>query len=681
MLFPPLISLLLAFAQSPGCVTNTNPGDHTFNCEKLAVYTHVPTNCPSLGCGLILELHGDGGTGPAQDAHWKLGELGEKSGYILIAPSGIGFPPTDDALVKITRQFQQAFKADSRKIHVTGFSRGGFAVWRLACDHADIFASVAPAAAGEALPNERSCFSNGSMPSRRLPVLMMIGLEDRNVPVPTQTAMRDLVISRWQLSGPQKISGDEKYAHNRWTGADGAVFEDFEHHYELSRGGGHCVPGSPPIVNSSYDYACAGPNAFVWGEEVMKFFIAHPMPLQVPVKGAASTTSRTTGVVSGRVFSTSGKPAANVRVSLSVTNDGGELMGITQTDRAGRYRIEDVPAGSYYVLAGLVSSPTYFPGSRRPGEAIAISLQARSVIELPDFQLQDASGGLRVRGRLVREGIPDSQATPPLTVRIMRTNESGGRRVPSSSYRTFSANVAPDGTFEFPEVPSGEYLLTFSPNIVGGNQQLVLDRDLENLQLTLPYTAWAPTLEATVRIRGVAPLPTIGIRLTNINRSGWSPSSLWRFVGEAFSMPLVRVGEYSVDVTGLPPGYSIQSMTSGETNLLSENLKVNPVGIPKIVLVLDVASPLPGVSVIGRITRQGDIRLPGEIEISRETPRLTMFAPILPDGSFEFLNVPAGTFNVELHPTPVRSIVESRTVVVGKENPTRVEIPLSVSGR
>src|SRR5262245_20957159 len=78
------------------CITSTAAGDHTFNCEKMPVYVHIPSVCPKGGCGLILEIHGDGGTGPTQDAHLRLSELGEKAGYILIAPTGDGFPPMDD---------------------------------------------------------------------------------------------------------------------------------------------------------------------------------------------------------------------------------------------------------------------------------------------------------------------------------------------------------------------------------------------------------------------------------------------------------------------------------------------------------------------------------------------------------------------------------------------------------
>ena len=264
-------------AQSTGCITSSSPGDHTYTCEQLRVDAHIPSTCPQSGCGLILEIHGDGGTGLLQDAHLKLADRGEKSGYILVAPTGGGFPPTDNALVAIVRQFADALKVDRRKIHLTGFSRGGFAVWRLACDHAELFASAAPAAAGVALQGETSCFSSGGQPARKIPVLMLIGLADRNVPVDTQLAMRDLVVARWGLSGPQNISGDANYTHNRWTGPDGGLFELFEHRYEMARGGGHCAPGST-ATNPLYPYGCQGPNAFNWGEEVMRFFQAHPMP-------------------------------------------------------------------------------------------------------------------------------------------------------------------------------------------------------------------------------------------------------------------------------------------------------------------------------------------------------------------------------------------------------------------
>jgi poly(3-hydroxybutyrate) depolymerase len=276
-----LATLLLSVcgaAWAQECAVLTAPGTHDVTCEGMPVYTRVPSNCPASGCGLILEIHGDGGTGALQDAHLKLADLGEDAGYVLIAPTGGGFPARDEALVAITRRFMEALNVDRRKIHVTGFSRGGYAVWRLACNHQDLFASIAPAAAGVARPGETSCFSEGPEPSRSIPILQLIGLNDQNVPARTQVAMRDLLVERWQLTGPERISADDNYAHNRWSRPDGYLLEVFEHRYATRRGGGHCVPGSTAYDAPRYAYGCAPPNAFNWGEEVMRFFQAHPMP-------------------------------------------------------------------------------------------------------------------------------------------------------------------------------------------------------------------------------------------------------------------------------------------------------------------------------------------------------------------------------------------------------------------
>jgi hypothetical protein len=54
--------------------------------------------------------------------------------------------------------------------------------------------------------------------------------------------------------------------------------EVFEHRYEMPRGGGHCVPGSTAYSVPVYAYGCQPPNGFNRGDEVMRFFQAHPMP-------------------------------------------------------------------------------------------------------------------------------------------------------------------------------------------------------------------------------------------------------------------------------------------------------------------------------------------------------------------------------------------------------------------
>lgn len=46
-----------------GCVTDVSAGDHVYTCNGLKVDARIPAACEAPGCGLILELHGDTGTG------------------------------------------------------------------------------------------------------------------------------------------------------------------------------------------------------------------------------------------------------------------------------------------------------------------------------------------------------------------------------------------------------------------------------------------------------------------------------------------------------------------------------------------------------------------------------------------------------------------------------------------
>src|ERR1043165_5761676 len=175
-----------------GCVTDVSSGDHTYTCGGLKVDARIPPQCQAPGCGLILVLHGDTGSGLLMDAHVKMRELGAANGYIVIAPSGPPWNPsnpaegstwnsTNDAtLVDMTTQFRDVFRVNPKKIHVTGFSRGGFVTWRLLCDHADLFASAAPAGAGfgNSQPydfNEQTCFEANRAPSRKIPFTLLMG--------------------------------------------------------------------------------------------------------------------------------------------------------------------------------------------------------------------------------------------------------------------------------------------------------------------------------------------------------------------------------------------------------------------------------------------------------------------------------------------------------------------------
>jgi hypothetical protein len=113
----------------------------------------------------------------------------------------------------------------------------------------------------------------------------MLGRADASVVYADTRKIRDAAIAFYGATGPRSIAGDANYTRQRWTSRDGAVIDVIEHGYENSPDGawfeakGHCIPGSSVDPKAThYGLPCMGPTAFSWGEEVMRFFQAHPMP-------------------------------------------------------------------------------------------------------------------------------------------------------------------------------------------------------------------------------------------------------------------------------------------------------------------------------------------------------------------------------------------------------------------
>jgi hypothetical protein len=103
--------------------------------------------------------------------------------------------------------------------------------------------------------------------------------------------------------------------------------------------------------------------------------------------------------VTGTVRLPSGRPAAAVPVVAIVAPGSGRsandflvLARLTQTDIDGRYRLEDIPAGRYFIAAGPVPSPTFYPGTSLQNEARVVTLtQDQPAVSGVDITLSPAT--------------------------------------------------------------------------------------------------------------------------------------------------------------------------------------------------------------------------------------------------------------------------------------------------
>jgi polyhydroxybutyrate depolymerase len=287
-----------------GCVTEVSVGHHRFPCAGLQFDVEIPPSCAQGGCGLILDIHGMTMSADQEDKNTGLRALGIQHGFVVVQPTaamttmGPSWTPwIDDAKVwDFLADARAALGIDPRRVHVAGFSQGGAMTWRLICKHSDVIASAAPVAAADGSswtatpPYVLDCpFTILSSPPAEIPLLQMHGKNDAVVPFAKGIDQRDAVIERWQMQEIETVSTDAQHIWKRYSNANGTVYEFVQHEYAVTPPlvmvvfGGHCMPGGTdvntnPSPGQTMFFGCAPPTAFDWGEEIVKFFEAHPKP-------------------------------------------------------------------------------------------------------------------------------------------------------------------------------------------------------------------------------------------------------------------------------------------------------------------------------------------------------------------------------------------------------------------
>jgi hypothetical protein len=111
------------------------------------------------------------------------------------------------------------------------------------------------------------------------------------------------------------------------------------------------------------------------------------------------------GIVTGTIKVEGGASAAGIRVGAVDADDptASSFLSVTETDAAGNYRLTNVPAGRYYIVAGRLNSLRYYPAGDNPAQATEVQVEAARVRSGVSFTV--AAGNARPPQPAARAGL------------------------------------------------------------------------------------------------------------------------------------------------------------------------------------------------------------------------------------------------------------------------------------
>jgi len=261
--------------------------------------------------------------GDRQDANTNMRALGEENGYIVVQPNAPGDnwnpgvhwvppfnqeSPGDRAINNVVQELAAvtAWKVDRNRIHLTGFSEGGWVTGRMLCTYQHFYKSfVMLAGASNADPLE--CVQKGGP---QPPLLVNQGLNDESSHWAAWTSSMQKIKGKWSLGEGKVIAGNATcspgmdegqvgcYTRTRYESPAGVPLEVLSYSYVADYFlKGHCFPGSTDskkIIGMPFTgtgFGCPGTKerkqgfkaAYNIGEEAMKWFMAHEKDLTVIV--------------------------------------------------------------------------------------------------------------------------------------------------------------------------------------------------------------------------------------------------------------------------------------------------------------------------------------------------------------------------------------------------------------
>jgi hypothetical protein len=167
----------------------------------------------------------------------------------------------------------------------------------------------------------------------------------------------------------------------------------------------------------------------------------------------------------GLLKTAAGTPASRVSVAAAaVTGDRSEfdrtaVVSLVQTDEQGRYLLENIPPGHYYIVAGRLDFPTFYPGGIRSEAATALEISSGVQVLGIDFTVDEDSvrpgtpSTLKVQVLIEGGGpVPDTAARP--IIQLTRTGTTKSLEVPAHHGKLYvvrCGRYVPDSTSQSPQ--------------------------------------------------------------------------------------------------------------------------------------------------------------------------------------------------------------------------------------
>ncbi len=367
-------------------------------------------------------------------------------------------------------------------------------------------------------------------------------------------------------------------------------------------------------------------------------------------------------VITGRLLDQEGAQLAgmDVRLLRQLEMNGKSAMsiiGFTQTNDAGEFRIAGIAPGRYFLSASNQNPAlAYFQKSLRhdfdkPQMAFARTFFPSSVDEAGARALDLSSGqtltGLEIRMKQERvfrlRGKVSSIPLKDLRIEAVPRNADG-----TASFVNKEAILNEDGTFEISKLSPGPYtitamLATGMRTVLGKTTIDITNENINNVQIGKIESVM---ISGTIRIEGSSTgrQPSLDTILIFLSSSSGESDSFRQTKSDAqgmFQLERVANGKFRLGVQNLPNGLWLKSITAAGRNLLNTATE-----LPESPIEITLATGVGAIT--GAVTNSKGQPAIGSVMLLGQQPHLGFTRNIATDqnGRFTLSNIAPGDYKI-----------------------------------